>query len=168
MAREPLRNGDIALKYHLLEAMTGTDVEPAIEKFGVNEALSAFKRQLRVSPFGKARTRQALREMAQDGLVVSRKDKNRQYYTITRTGREVYASYKEVMILWRMEKRFGKKLELKTITKISPRRPRQDKFHMPRICSIHLPLSFKPVRHRFEGDLEIRVCEVGIGGPRQA
>lgn len=164
MAAE-LAKGDLALKYHLLEAMIGTEVEPPIERFRVGEALDALKRQLRVSPFGRARTRQALREMARDGLVAAKKERGRLYYEVTRPGRQAYRAYKEVMILWRMEKRFGEKLELKTITKISPRRSRQDKFHMPMICDVKMPLSFRPVRHRFEEDREIRVCEVGIIRP---
>lgn len=161
MAPEILKK-DIALKYHLLEAMVGTDVDPPLEKFRVSEALAGFKRQLRVSPFGRARTRRALKEMEQDGLVVERKEKNRRHYEVTKLGGGVYAAYKEIMILWRLEKRFGEKLELKTVTQITPRRPRQDKFHMPRITGVKMPLAFMPVRHRFEEDLEIRVCEVEI------
>jgi len=153
---------DLALKYHLLEVMIGTAVEPPMAKFRVKKALRRFKKQLRVSPFSNPPVRGALREMAADGLVVAKKDKSGAHYEVAPPGREAYEKYKEVVVLWRLEKRFGEKLELKTINQISPRLPRQDKFHTPAVSNVKMPFEYKPLRHYFEEDREIRVCEVAI------
>lgn len=159
-AQPPMK--DLALKYHLLEVMIGTAVAPPVQRFRVNQALAAIRKQLRVTPFVKARVRRALDEMAYDGLVVRREDDGPAYFAVTRLGRETYARYKEVVVLWRLEKRFGEKLELTTVNRVSLRRPREDKFHMPAIGNVKMPLEYRPVRHVFEDDREIRVCEVEI------
>lgn len=157
-----IRKDHLALKYHLLEAMIGTAVEPPVAKFRVSEALRRFRKQLRVSPFGRSHVSRALREMAEEGLVVAKKDKRGPYWEAAGAGREAYTRYKEVVALWRLEKRFGEKLELKTVNRISPRLPRQDKFHMPAVSNVKLPFEYKPLRHRFEEDMEIRVWEVSL------
>jgi predicted transcriptional regulator len=157
-----LAKKDLALKYHLLEVIAGTSVEPPVPKFRVHAELSRLKRLLRVSPFGRSHVSKAMRQMAADGLVVARKDENGPYYAVTPAGREAYYRYNEVVVLWRLEKRFGEKMELKTVNQISLRLPRQDKFHMPAVSNVKMPLQFRPVRHCFEEDREIRLCEVAI------
>jgi len=158
----PLDRDELALEYHLLEAMTGTPAEPPVEELFIDEALSEYKKQLDVSPFSRARVRQALRSMSADGLVAGHRRDRRRYYTATDMGRRAYGRYKEVMILWRLEKEFGKKPTLRTITQISPRKRGQDKLYMFPMCYVRLPLAYKPIEHRFEGDREIRIYDVNL------
>ena len=169
MAEEkyPLASDELALHYHLLEAMTGTPAEPAIEKFFISDALSRIQRQLKVSPFSRPRVRQALRYMAGEGLVARHRQGRRIYYCITDSGRRAYNNYKEVMVLWQLEKRFGKKAILKTITQISLKKKGEDKLHMPSICFLHMPLAYRPVEHRFEKDREIRIFEATLRRQKQ-
>jgi hypothetical protein len=161
MAAE-LPKKNLALKYHLLEVMVGTAVEPPVAKFRVKQALRRFREQLRVSPFGNSHVSRALREMAVDGLIVAKRDRSGSYCEVTAPGRETYERYKEVEVLWRLEKRFGDKLELKTVNQISLRLPRQDKFHAPAVSNVKMPFQYTPVRHSFEEDREVRVWEVAI------
>ncbi len=165
--RYPLARNELALQYHLLEAMTGTPAEPAIERFFVPEALSRIQRQLKVSPFSRPRVRQALRYMAGEGFVARHRQGRRIYYCITDSGRRAYNRYKEVMILWRLEKTFGKRASHKTITQISLKKKGEDKLHMPSICFLHMPLAYRPVEHRFEEDREIRVFEATLRRQKQ-
>jgi hypothetical protein len=150
---------DSALRYHLLEAMIGTSAEPSVENFFIPEALDEMQRRLKVSPFIKSRVRRALREMTADGLVAVHRRGRRGFWRVADPGRLAYAC-KEAMVLWRLEKKFGKKLTLETVTQITPRKKGQDKLYMPQICFVRMPLAFRPVEHRFEADREIRICEV--------
>jgi len=153
---------DLALKYHLLEVMAGTAVEPPVAKFRVKEALGRFRKQLRVSPFSGPAVNAALREMAVDGLVAAKRDRGGGYYEVAPAGKAAYERHKEVVVLWRLEKRFGEKLELTTVNQVSLRLPRQDKFHTPAVSNVKMPFEYRPLRHYFEEDREIRVCEVSI------
>ena len=153
-------NDELAMQYHLLETMIGTPAEPPVEAFFVAEALEALEVQLRISPFVRARVRQVLRVMAHEGLVARHRQGRRVFYSATDMGRGMYNGLKEVMDIWRLEKKFGGRMTLTTVTRISRRKKGEDKLYMPRINSMHFPFKYEKIQHRFEGDREIRLYKV--------
>ena len=151
---------ETALQYHLLETMIGTPAEPPVDEFFVNDALDALEAQLQISPFVRSRVRQTLRNMAHEGLVARHSQGRRAFYCVTDMGRRAYNGLKEVMEVWRLEKNFGERMTLTTITRISPRKKNEDKLYMPGVNSMHFPFKYQKIQHRFEGDREIRVYKV--------
>ena len=151
---------ELAMQYHLLETIIGTPAEPPVAEFFVAEALDALKAQLQVSPFARARARRVLRAMANEGLVGQHRRDRRSCYCVTDMGRNFYARFKEVMEVWRLEKKFGERMTLTTVTRISPRKKGEDKLCLPRVNSLHFPFKYQKIQHRFEGDREIRIYKV--------
>ena len=151
---------ELAMQYHLLETMIGTPAEPPVDEFFVGDVLDALQAQLRISPFARARVRQVLRAMAHEGFVARHRQGRRIFYCVTDMGRRAYNSLKEVMEVWRLEKKFGERMTLTTVTRISPRKKGEDKLYMPHVNSMHFPFRYEKTQHRFDGDREIRIYKV--------